>query len=61
MVGIVEGVEQVTVERMDVREAREGFNGGGEALSEGLGGVLDFAGVKGSDTADLETCADLWA
>jgi len=59
VVCIVKRVQQITVERMDVLEARECLNRGGEALGEGLGGVLDFSRVKCSNSADLETCADL--
>jgi hypothetical protein len=45
VVGIVEGVEQISVERMDVLEAWEGFDGAGEALGKRLGCVLDFTGA----------------
>ena len=59
VVCIVEGVEQIAVERVDVDQAREGIDGLREALGEGLGGVLDLARVEGSDTADLEACTNL--
>jgi hypothetical protein len=59
VVRIVKGVQQIAVERVDILEAREGFDRGGEALGESLRGVLDFTCVEGSDTADLETCANL--
>ena len=59
VVCIVEGVEQIAVERVDVLQAREGVDRLREALGEGLGGVLDLAGVEGSDTADLEACTNL--
>lgn len=47
------------MERVDVGEARESLDGGGEALGKGFGGVLDFSRVEGSDTADLEAGTDL--
>jgi hypothetical protein len=59
VVCIVEGVEQIAVERVDVDQAREGIDGLREALGEGLGGVLDLARVEGSDAADLEACTNL--
>lgn len=59
VVRIVEGVEQIAVERVDVGQTREGFDGLRKALGEGLGGVLDLTCVEGSDTADLETCTNL--
>ena len=43
MVRIVESVEQVAVERVDVLEAREGRDGGGQSLSKRLGRILDFS------------------
>jgi len=47
------------VERVDVGEARESFDGGGEALGKGFGGVLDFSRVEGSNSADLESSTNL--
>lgn len=47
------------MERVDVCQAWEGFNRGGKALGEGFGGVLDFARVESSDSADLETRPNL--
>lgn len=59
VVRIVEGVEEIAVERVDVGQARESFDGGGEALDKGLGRVLDFSRIKGSDSANLEAGTDL--
>jgi len=59
VVRIVECVEQIAVERVDICETGEGLDCGGESLAEGLGGVLDFSRVEGSDTADLEAGTDL--
>lgn len=59
VIRIVESIEQITVERVDILEAREGFDRGGEALGEGLSGVLDFSRVESSNSADLETGTDL--
>lgn len=59
VVRIVEGVEQIAVERVDINKAGEGFDRLREALGEGLGGVLDLASIEGSDTADLEASTNL--
>jgi hypothetical protein len=56
---IVEGVEQIAVERMNVDEAREALDRGLEALGESLCCVFDLAGIEGADTADLEASANL--
>lgn len=61
VIRIVEGVEQIAMERMDICQARESLDGGGETFGEGFGGVLDFTSVKGADSADLEACANLRA
>jgi len=47
------------MERVDVRQAREGLDGLGQALGKGLGGVFDFTGVEGADSANLEASANL--
>jgi hypothetical protein len=60
VVRIVKSVQQITMERMDIREAREGLDCGGEALGEGFGGVLDFSGVERSNSANLEASANLY-
>lgn len=44
---------------MNVREAREPFDGGCKSLGEGLGGVFDLSGVESSNTADLEASSNL--
>jgi len=44
---------------VDVGEARESLDGGGEALGKGFGGVLDFSRVEGSNSADLESSTNL--
>lgn len=59
MVGIVEGVEQILVERVDIREAWETVENRCNLLREGLGRVLDFTDVEGANTVDLETGTDL--
>ena len=59
VIRIVECVQQIAMERVDILETREGFDGLGEALGEGFGGVLHFACVEGSNTADFEACANL--
>lgn len=47
VVGIVQGVEKILVERVDVCEAREAVKDGLDLLGKGLGGVLDFTDVEG--------------
>ena len=47
VVGIVEGIEQVLVERVDVLQPGEALEDGAELVREGLLGELDFAGVEG--------------
>lgn len=59
VVGIVESVEEIAMERVNVLEARETVDGGGQTLGEGLGGVLDFTGVESSYSADLEAGTNL--
>lgn len=59
MVRIVQGVEEIAVERVDIRKARESLDGGVEALGKGFGRVLDFSRVEGSNSADLETRTNL--
>jgi hypothetical protein len=43
MVRIVQSVEQIAVERVDVLEAREGRDGGGQPLGKRLRRILDFS------------------
>lgn len=59
VVRIVQGVEEIAVERVDIRKARESLDGGVEALGKGFGRVLDFSRVEGSNSADLETRTNL--
>jgi hypothetical protein len=59
MVRIIERVQQVTVERVDILKAREGFDCCREALGKGLSGVFDFSRVKSSDSADFEARTNL--
>lgn len=59
VIRIVERVQQITMERMDICKAGEGLNGGGEALGEGFGGVLDFSGIKSTNSANLEASSNL--
>jgi hypothetical protein len=47
MVGIVQGVEEIFMERMDVLEAGETLEDGAKFLGEGLLGELDLSGVEG--------------
>jgi hypothetical protein len=46
MVGIVEGVEQVFVERMNVLQARKAVEDERELFSEGLLCEFNFAGIE---------------
>jgi hypothetical protein len=46
VIGIVEGVEKVLVERMDVLKSWEAVENQRDLLTEGLLGVLDFTGVE---------------
>lgn len=46
VVGIVEGVEEILVERMDVLESGETLEDGTELLREGFLGELDLSGVE---------------
>jgi hypothetical protein len=50
MVGIIESVEQITVERVDIVQLRESLESGSETVAKGLCGVLDFPGVEGTDS-----------
>lgn len=59
VVCIVQSVQKVAMERVDVGKAREAVDGGRQSLGEGLGGVLDFARVEGTDSADFEARANL--
>lgn len=47
VVGIVQGVEKILVERVDVCEAREAVKDSLDLLGKGLCGVLDFTDVEG--------------
>jgi hypothetical protein len=47
------------MERVNVCEAGEGLDCGGEALGEGFGGVLDFSRVESPNSANLKTSPDL--
>lgn len=46
MVGIVEGIEEVFVERMDVLQPRKPFKDSLELFTECLGGKLDLSSVE---------------
>ena len=59
MVRIVQRVQQIAVERVDVRQARESLDGLGQALGEGLGRIFDLSGVECADSANLETSTNL--
>ena len=59
VVGVVESVEQILVERVNVGEAREAVQDSRQLLTEGLCGVFDLAHVEGPNTSDLETRANL--
>ena len=58
MVLVVEDVEEVTVERVDLVEARELFDDGGELLVEVGLSVLDFAHVELAETVDFVALVD---
>ena len=58
MVGIVEGVEQILVERVDVLQAREAVEDGAKLLREGLLGKLDFSGVEACE--DVSANRSCW-
>jgi hypothetical protein len=47
VVGIVEGVEEILVERVDVLESGKAVEDGGELFRKGLLGELDLSGVEG--------------
>lgn len=49
MVGIVEGVEQILVERMDILQSGKALEDGAKLLREGLLGELDLTGVEGCE------------
>jgi len=53
MVGIVKGVEQIFVERVDILKTRETVKDGRELLGKGLCGVFDLANVEGYHASDL--------
>lgn len=46
MVGVVEGVHKIAVERVDIGELWETIENGSELFGEGLGCVFDFSGVE---------------
>ena len=46
MVGIVEGIEEVFVERVYILKAWEAVENGLEFFGERLGGELDFSSIK---------------
>lgn len=52
MVLVVEDIEEVAVERVDVFDFGEVLEHVGDFFIEGLLAELDFAHVKGSDSAD---------
>lgn len=47
VVGIVEGIDQVFVKRMDVLQARKTLEYGAKLFRKGLLGKLDLSGIKG--------------
>jgi hypothetical protein len=46
MIGIVEGVEEIAVERVNILEFREAVEDGLQFLGEGLGGIFNFSSIK---------------
>ena len=54
VVCIVERVKQIAVERVDILETWEGFDGGRKTLGESLGRVFDFSRIERSNSADLK-------
>lgn len=46
MVGIVEGVHKIAVERVDIGELWEAIENGSELFGEGLGCVFDFSRIE---------------
>ena len=58
MVRIVEGVQQITVKRMDIIQSRECLEDRSDLFRNRLLGELDFSGVEAPDTADLEATSD---
>jgi hypothetical protein len=59
VVRIVEGVEQILVERMDILQPGETLEDGAEFLGESLLGKLNLASIECSNTADFESSTDL--
>jgi len=46
LLSIVEGVEQIAMERVNILEAGKGLNSARKALGEGFSSVLDFSRAK---------------
>ena len=46
MILIVEGIEEIVMERMDVLHAREAFQNQGYLLREGFLGKLNLSGIE---------------
>lgn len=56
VVCIVEGVEEILVERVDILESRKAIENQGELLSEGLLCEFDFPGVEICDLLEIVQC-----
>lgn len=59
MVGVVKRVQKVLVEGVNLVDPGEGLENVANLLGECLLSVLDFTSVEGSNTRNLEACADL--
>lgn len=53
MVCIVEGIEEIFMERMDILESRKSIENQGELFAEGLCRELDFSGVEICDVLEI--------
>ena len=59
MIRIVQGVQEITVERVDVLKARKAVDGSRQPFGKGFGSVFDFPGVEGPDSANFKASANL--
>ena len=46
MIGIIEGIEEIFVERMDILESREAIEDERQLFGEGFLGELDLSGIE---------------
>ena len=60
MVSVVEGVEEILVERMDILKSWEAVENESDLFTEGLLGILDLTGVKVCKLVSFVTESDIF-